>query len=239
MMLNSALNHYKRTAATKEKSIEDESTMIRQFIPLIESVIKRFQHVSDVFDSEDFSQLCLIELVNIIRKNEQDIQSNEFKSYFKQRCKYVILENIRSSNIITHYGQKVKAKHDKAMKQAINKFGRPVTDHKLVELGWITEKEIRLLYWNAEFDIKESFDEVMHEILANNQDTEVVIALNEAIHTLSKEEQILLKLLYVDDLSQTEVAQVMKAKTQQVISYKLKGIYQKLGECLSNEPRSG
>ncbi|MFW5962081.1 MAG: sigma-70 family RNA polymerase sigma factor [bacterium] len=235
-------NRYKKN---KDQSARNE--LIVNYLNLVKYQASRVKMlVPDFVDIDDLESYGVLGLFDAIEKFDINY-GVKFSTYANKRIKGEIIDRLRKMDWlpdqVRNNGQKMK----KIIQSFLQELGRKPTLSELADALNISKEQVRDLYYkiySAEWVSLYSDGEenpILNIIESNFSDPENNLnikitedLLTEAINRLTKQEKLIIVLYYYEDLSLTEIANIMELSNSRISKIHKKAIYRLRG-FLSNK----
>ncbi|MFP4015818.1 MAG: sigma-70 family RNA polymerase sigma factor [Halanaerobiales bacterium] len=223
-MGNKKLEDYSLWIKYKENNDQDIfQELVVKHLPLVKYHAGRIKMLVPMFiEQEDLESYGVLGLIDAIHKFDVN-KGVKFKTYASRRVRGEIIDHLRKLDWLPHsirrQGKQLKSLADKMAK----KLGRQPTIEELSSKSEISEEKIRELYkklyssqWVSLYDeyndirvldtLTENEDKSPDNVYQNREKEDM---LAETIDRLSDDEKLVVALVYYEELTQKEVAEIM------------------------------
>ncbi len=215
-------------------SDKEREELILKYLPLVKSIAFRIKrHVPDSVDVRDLIGYGIIGLINAIDRLNRD---KNFEGYLKIRIKGAIYDYLRSLDFGSRNVREKEKKIKKALEELSKKLGREPTDEEIARYLGEDAEQLRRDIYKISFSYLLNLDEVFsgeesrgyEEVISSDGESveERVIKkdlwerLRKAIDSLSEREKLVIQLIFYEELSLKEVAQVLNCSVSRVSQIK-------------------
>ena len=232
----------------KDKLKAAKEELMLRYIPLVKHIVgKIIVKLPDHFEFDDLVNYGIIGLIDAIDKFDSDY-GTKFSTYAVPRIKGNIYDELRRVDWVPQIIRRKSKILTKAYIQLQNKFNRTPTDEEIrKELALSKDEFSKLL---SEVNIPENVslesfispqdnDNLQLKDMISDSDEkkpEMVFEYNEmkkilaqAINKLSKQEKTVVSLYYYDDLTLTEIAEILDLTTARISQIHTKAIFRLRG----------
>lgn len=203
---------------TAKGHIEIDSTiLIKQYMPLVHQIASSiYKKINFVIDLNDLVQCGAIGLMDAIKKYVKN-DSAKFETYATTRIRGSILDELRKNDHLSQDDRRLyKVIKEATHNLSSNKTNKP-TDSEIAQYCGITIEEYYSLINKNHLNYFVSLEnEVFIDVEDENQNIEFELQKKELhkqiiskIKKLSEKEQIVMQLIYVEDLDSKETATIM------------------------------
>ncbi|MGH2366512.1 MAG: FliA/WhiG family RNA polymerase sigma factor [Chloroflexota bacterium] len=222
---------------------EHRERVILQYVPLVKYVVGRLAiSLPHFLTSEDIVSYGVVGLIDAVERYEPGRNVN-FSTYAITRIRGSIIDELRSLDWIPRQVRKQARDIEGTMSRLDQELGRPATEkelastmgvtveklqHALFESSWVTISLNRMV----DADSSDHSGQVMPELaderavdpLDHTERMELSRLLATAISRLTKREQQVLSLYYVDELNLREIGLVLEVSESRVCQLHTKAI---------------
>ncbi len=212
-----------------------KENQIVKYIPLVQKIVDiSFANYNGEFDRDDLISIGIIGLMDAIEKYDSS-QNASFETYARWRVKGSIYDELRV------HGKVSRTKMDKVNKlyaavvELQQKLMREPTDLEVMENLGVTSTELNKVYSSVHFLSSYSLDKIIFykvdqeytlkdiiedrdaknpdEVLENKERKKI---LGYAIKSLKEREQVLLNLLYFEELPVKDMTEILEISSSRV-----------------------
>lgn len=197
----------------------DYTALVKQYMPLVKKIASSiYRKINFAVELDDLVQSGSMGLMDSLHKYIATDKA-KFETYASTKIRGSILDQLRKNDHLSQEDRQLYKLIDETSKNLLIKNGSKPTDKEIAEsCGIDIEDYFKVMnrnYVNSLVSIEEN--EEVYEISdgaetpdAIFQKKEMVKKISDKINLLSDREQILMQLLYVDDLDAKEAAYVME-----------------------------
>lgn len=243
------VENYELWQKYKEKGDKDaREQLILAYLPLVKYQAGRVKMLVPGFiEKDDLESFGIIGLIDALKRFDYK-KGIKFSSYASKRIRGEIIDHLRDLDWLPHsLRQKGKKLRRKAEKMAQSLGRKPGMDELARELDISREKINNLYYklyssqWVSLYkemgegrllDIMQAKSEDCPE--SSFQNRQAIKLLTEAINGLNKKERLVISLYYYEELTQSEIAEVMDLSPARISQLHKKAVYRLRGS-LSNK----
>lgn len=218
--------------AFQKGDFEARNALIEEYTPLVKYVAGRVKMVvPSQIEFDDLVSFGIFGLIQAVERFDPK-QGIKFSTYAATRIRGAILDELRAQDWISRSSRDKAKRLNQAYAKLEQSLGRSPEDEEIAnELGITLEEYHRmameanipeLTSLNSLID-PESGSELIDMIAAENErpeevvyDKEIQRLLAEAIDRLKEQEKLVLALYYYEELTQTEIAQVLELSPARV-----------------------
>ena len=236
-----------------ERDPEAGNVLVRKYLPLVDYVVHRLAlHLPHTVQKGDLKSLGLQGLLDALDKF--DLQRGlQFETYANFRIRGAIMDGLRQNDWIPRSVRDKARKIEEAYTVLEQKKQRSVTDREISEFLGLSEREVNQVLADASLSIMISVDEPLYDeeeheigrynmiVNTNAESPEIYLdeqllkeTLAEAIDRLPEKEKIVVSLAYFDDMTFTEIAEILDLSTSRISQLHSKAIC-RLKAALSTE----
>jgi RNA polymerase sigma factor for flagellar operon FliA len=202
--------------AFKESGDQElRNRLVMRYSPLVKYVAGRVRPgLPQSVDMSDLLSDGVIGLMDAIEKFEPE-RGLQFQTYAVPRIRGAILDGLRATDWVPRAIRTKIRDVERAQVELEHRYGRTPRDREIAAELRITVPELRELYSQASYTGVAYLDEVgMGEdpgptMQLDVEDTEMRAALVQAIRTLPERDQIIVTLYYFEQLTLSEIGQVL------------------------------
>ncbi|WP_420842589.1 FliA/WhiG family RNA polymerase sigma factor [Fervidibacillus halotolerans] len=215
--------------------------LVKKYVPLVNIIVDKIQRTlpKSVSKDELFS-LGLFGLYEALEKYDPERQL-KFETYASFRIRGSILDGLRKEDWLPRKTREKTKKIEHIVASLEQKFLRNVTVQEVAKEAGLSEKEVSELLEDSYFanvlsidDHNQDHEEEMPSYVIRDEQmktpeeeliySENVQELANAITKLSKKEQYVLSLLYQEELTFTEIGQILNLSTSRISQIHRKAI---------------
>ncbi|SRR5581483_6402589 len=217
--------------------------LIVQYIPLVKYVVGRLAiSLPHFLTSEDIISYGVVGLIDAVERYEAG-RNVKFSTYAIARIRGAIIDELRSLDWVPRQVRKQAREIEQAMSRLDQELGRPATERELAGAMGITVDKLQQALFDSssvtisltrmvEPDAGERSAQFLPDLaddkaldpLDYSERMEVSRALARAISRLTKREQQVLSLYYVDELNLREIGAVLEVSESRVCQLHTKAI---------------
>lgn len=225
----------------EEQSIDAKQTLIESYIPLVEYVSSRIViGLPKNIYKDDLASYGIMGLIDAIEKFDYQ-RGLQFETYATWRIRGAIIDGLRQGDWVPRSVREKAKKIEEAYQKLEQQYLRTVTDAEMSEYLQISEKEFLVMLHEIAVTTVTSFDDPIrdedHEsrisLLVDEKAVNPDYVVNEyflkeslakAIDRLTEKERTVVSLFYYDDLSLSEIAEVMSLSPSRISQLHSKAI---------------
>lgn len=225
----------------EDLQLEAKQSLIEYYIPLVEYVSNRIViGLPKNIAKEDLASYGIIGLIDAIEKFDYQ-RGLQFETYATWRIRGAIIDGLRQGDWVPRSIREKAKKVEEAYQKLEQKYLRSVTDAEMSEYLQITEKDFLAMLQEIAITTVTSFDDPIREEETESRMSFIVDdkALNpdyivnqhflkeslaKAINRLTEKERTVVSLFYFDDLSLSEIAEVMSLSPSRISQLHSKAI---------------
>ena len=230
---------FQRWQQTKDE--ETANQLIQQYMPLVNIITEKiYKSLPNSFHKDDIKSLALLGLYDALEKYDPE-RDLKFETYATFRIRGAILDGLRKEDWLPRKTRERAKKVASIVSSLEQKYLRSVTPEEVALEADLPVGEVRHLmdenYLSNILSIDEERNNDDHESqsFVLKDDTiktpeeelvrsERIQELVQRIKELTEKEQLVLSLLYVEDLSFTEVGQILDLSTSRISQIHSKAI---------------
>jgi RNA polymerase sigma factor FliA len=224
-MTKKELNHWEIWQQQREP--ESGEYLVEKYLPLVDYVVQRFMiSLPKTVEKDDIHSLALEGLLDSLDKFDLS-RDLKFETYASWRIKGAIIDGLRKSDWLPRSVRQQVKKIEQAYVDLEQEYNRPVTDKEVSDHLGITKAELNKTVSEAALSTMISMDQTVQDdsgqvalvnMIENNnaespeqQLMESVLkeTLANAIDRLPENEKITVSLCYFEELTLTEIAEVL------------------------------
>ncbi len=220
---------------SEDMSYRNKENQIVKYIPLVQKIVdSSFANYSGEFDRDDLISIGFIGLMDALERYDTS-KNTSFETYARWRVKGAIYDELRVRGKVSRTKMdKVNKLYDAVVKLQ-QKLMREPTDLELIKYLDITNVDLNKIYASIhhlsgysldkiifykidqEYTLKDIIEdrdaENPEEILENEERKNI---LGYAIKSLKEREQVLLNLLYFEELPVKDIAEILEISSSRV-----------------------
>ena len=206
------------------KPYKREFTDINRIVLKHEGLVRKIafkmhSRVSTFIELDDLLQSGLEGLVDAAQKYSK-VEGASFESYASIRVKGSMLDFIRRTGNLNRTSVQIKQTIDKKRAELTSELGRNPTDEEIASAAGLSHDEYtrwtRILAANVSESLSQTYDEYSMVFAAQAIEPERLIdsenlrgKLAQGLKSLTKQQNLVLQLYYVEDLNVYEIAKVL------------------------------
>ncbi|WP_126426421.1 FliA/WhiG family RNA polymerase sigma factor [Brevibacillus marinus] len=234
----------KWVAWKEEGNRQAETELIEQFIPLVYKVVNRLAiGLPNIVDKDDLISYGRFGLLDAINKFDHT-RGLKFETYAMWRIRGAIIDGLRENDWIPRTIRDKAKKIEEAYTVLEQKLLRSPTDREVSEYLGISEQELRQVIYDTSLASMVSIDEtvgeddeqktarhsyIIDELTQRPESAAEAKSLKEVltrtIDKLPEKERIVVSLFYFEELSLSEIAEVMKLSPSRISQLHSKAIF--------------
>lgn len=237
--LDSTMEYWKEWK--QDGSHDAKRSLIESYLPLVDYVVNRLaiglpQNVS----KDDLTSHGVLGLIDALEKFELD-RGLQFETYATWRIRGAIIDSLRQGDWVPRSVREKARKIEAAYQTLEQKYLRSVTDAEISDFLGVSEAEFRQMLQDVavttigslEEPIKEEESETRMSLLVDEKsknpdhvvnDLFLKEALCEAIDKLTEKERTVVSLYYYEELTLSEIAEVMSLTPSRISQLHSKAI---------------
>lgn len=198
------------------------------------------QNVNTILSLDDYLQYGMLGLLDAIDKFTYDA-GVKFETYASMRVKGSIIDGLRSVSPIKRTGLQKKKEYTEAVARTVEQYGYYYTREQFLEVSGKTEEELmevermtNLEHANSieemfrgtdsedkSFDIKDTTFPIGEDTVLKHELFEKV---KEALNVLTEKERLAISLIFIEECTQAEAAEIMNVSPSRVSQLVTKAI---------------
>ncbi|WAA11250.1 FliA/WhiG family RNA polymerase sigma factor [Fervidibacillus albus] len=215
--------------------------LVKKYLPLVNIIVDKIQRsLPKSVSKDELFSLGMFGLYEALEKYDPDRQL-KFETYASFRIRGSILDGLRKEDWLPRKTREKTKKIEKIIATLEQKYLRNVTVQEVAEEAGMSVSEVSTLLEDSFFanvlsidDHEHDHEEEMPSFVIRDDEmktpeeemvyTENIEELAEAITKLSKKEQYVLSLFYQEDLTFTEIGQILDLSTSRISQIHRKAI---------------
>lgn len=213
----------------------NKENLIVEYIPLVKKTVDvSFANYSGEFDRDDLISFGIIGLIDATKKYDSS-KNASFETYAKLRIKGSIYDELRLHGKISRTKMSKVNKLYNALEKLQQKLTRKPTDLELMEYLGNTRTELNEIYSSINFLSRYSLEKTifykgdqeytLKDILEDEKlkTPEEIVEIEErkeilshAIKSLKEREQVILNLIYFEELPMKDIAEILEISSSRV-----------------------
>jgi RNA polymerase sigma factor for flagellar operon FliA len=215
--------------------------LVKKYIPLVSYHVQRISvSLPKSVNRDEINSLGMMGLFDALNRFDPN-RDLKFDTYASFRIKGAILDGLRKVDWLLRSVREKTKKIESAIVKLEQEYLRNVTPHEIASELNISEDEVYAAINENFFANVLSIDEKPHEEKESNNNPikddhvlhpeeqvikkEIYQELAQLIETLNEKEQLVLQLFYKEELTLTEIGQVMSLSTSRISQIHSKAIY--------------
>jgi RNA polymerase sigma factor for flagellar operon FliA len=217
----------------EERCIEAKKQLVEQYLPLVDYVSGRVaSNLPKNVSKEDLSSFGVMGLIDAIDKFDLD-RGLQFETYASWRIRGAMIDGLRQSDWVPRSVREKAKKIEEAYQHLEQVHLRTVTDAEMSEYLQVSEKDFRQMLqevavtsvYSLEDPIGEEESETRMTLLIDEKAKNPEQKVNEfylketlakAIDKLTAKERIVVSLFYFEELTLSEIAEVMNLSPSRI-----------------------
>lgn len=201
------------------KGTFDYNSLVKEHLPLVKKIASGiYKKINFMVELDDLVQCGTVGLIEALQKYVPD-NTAKFETYATTRIRGAILDELRKNDHLSQEDRQLYKTIENSAKKLENKLSRRPTTKEVIEsCGISTNDYFEVLNKNQTYsfismheneeclDIKSEEESIEEKV----SQKEMLKLITKKISELSEKEQIVMQLIYVEDLDSKEVAYVMK-----------------------------
>ncbi|MEW9667660.1 FliA/WhiG family RNA polymerase sigma factor [Ammoniphilus sp. 3BR4] len=224
---------WRRWRLRKDREAEEE--LIKSYLPLVSYVVGRLSMgLPGTVDKGDLQSFGHLGLMDAMRKFDFE-RGLQFETYAMWRIRGAIMDGLRECDTIPRSARDKAKKIEEAYLVLEQQQLRTVSDKEISEYLGISEKDLGQAFSDASFASLLSLDEPIHEEEEQKNSRQSFVVdekakdpqkaldeavqkqfLAEAIDQLSEKERTVVSLFYYEELTLTEIAEIMSLSPSRI-----------------------
>lgn len=236
----------------EQGDIDAKKYLIENYLPLVEYVSNRMSiGLPKNVIKEDLSSHGVMGLIDAIEKFDY-LRGLQFETYASWRIRGAIIDGLRQSDWVPRSVREKSKKIDEAIQVLEQRHLRTISDHEICEYLNVTEKEYAAMLqdisvstvFSLEEPLREEESETRMSLLIDQSakkpestvdDVFLQESLTKAIDRLTEKERTVISLFYYEDLSLSEIAEVMSLSPSRISQLHSKAIQRLRGVLEKNK----
>ncbi len=225
----------------REGKVEAKKRLIEQYLPLVDYVSNRLAiGLPKNISRDDLESYGIMGLIDAIDKFDYE-RGLQFETYASWRIRGAIIDGLRHNDWVPRSVREKAKKIEEAYQILEQQYMRSVTDAEISDYLQISEKEFRQIVQEIAVTTICSFDDPIKD---EEADTKLSLLIDEnaknpeskvnevflkevlakAIERLTEKERTVISLFYYEDLSLSEIAEVMSLSPSRISQLHSKAI---------------
>ncbi|MEY9092085.1 FliA/WhiG family RNA polymerase sigma factor [Paenibacillus sp. RC84] len=214
-------------------SREAKQTLIETYLPLVEYVSGRLAiGLPKNVSKEDLGSFGIMGLIDAVEKFDYE-RGLQFETYASWRIRGAIIDGLRQGDWVPRSVREKAKKVEEAYQKLEQKYLRTVTDEEISDYLQVTEDEFQHMLQeiavtsicSIDEPIREEESETRLSLLVDERAKNPEFTVNEfylketlarAIEKLTEKERIVVSLFYFEELSLSEIAEVMSLSPSRI-----------------------
>lgn len=236
------VSHYELWLSWKnEGRLEAKKALIEAYLPLVDYVSGRLAvSLPKNVSREDLSSYGIMGLIDAVEKFDLD-RGLQFETYASWRIRGAVIDGLRQGDWVPRSVREKAKKIEEAYQKLEQQYLRSVTDAEISEYLNISEKEFHQMLQDISLTTVSSFDDpikdeeaetrlsLLVDEKAKNPESKVnefflKESLAQAIDRLTAKERTVVSLFYFEELSLSEIAEVMSLSPSRISQLHSKAI---------------
>lgn len=211
----------------------DYSKLVQEYMPLVQKVAKIIHRkINYSLELDDLVQSGYIGLIESLQRYVPTDKA-KFETYATMRIKGNILDDLRKNDYLNQEDRTLYKKIEEATNTLLEKGDKPQAEVIANKCGISLEEYFSVLNKNYIHNFVSYEESSDYLEISNNDNVEEKVKNKEMMKLISKEiknlpekEQIIMQLIYIEDLDAKEVAYVMKITPARVSQLHSKALQQ-------------
>ncbi|PZE22428.1 FliA/WhiG family RNA polymerase sigma factor [Paenibacillus xerothermodurans] len=221
--------------------IEAKQSLIETYLPLVEYVSNRLSiGLPKNVSKDDLAGFGVLGLIDAIEKFDY-LRGLQFETYASWRIRGAIIDGLRQGDWVPRSVREKSKKIEEAYQQLEQQYSRSVTDAEISAYLQVSENEFRQMVQeisittvcSVDDPIREEDSETRLSLLIDEKAKNPEHTVNEfylkdtlakAIERLTEKERTVVSLFYFEELSLTEIAEVMSLSPSRISQLHSKAI---------------
>ncbi|MFS1513174.1 sigma-70 family RNA polymerase sigma factor [Chengkuizengella sp. SCS-71B] len=236
----------------KHSDLEIKKKLIESYIPLVQFVVNRVAiGLPKNITHDDLQSYGVIGLIDALDKFDYE-RGLKFETYASWRIRGSILDHLRKGDWVPRSIREKSKKLEEAYRTLEQKHLRSVSDHEVCEYLDVSESDFNKMLQEISITTLYSLDEPVQEeetetrksLLVDKsaiqpeskvEELHLKKTLTKAIEKLTEKERIVVSLYYYEDLSLSEISEVMSLTPSRISQLHSKAILRLRGAIKSSQ----
>lgn len=215
-----------------------QDILMLQYMPALRAMAFRLrERLPSSIDINDLISIGTEEMIKLARRYDSSI-NDSFWGYAKMRVYGSMLDYLRELDTVSRSSRKLIKSIDKEVSRYFNEFEEEPSDEYLAEILGEDVKKIKEARIASDIYSVIPIDEQYNAIIADNvienvQKDELVSIIKDILSTLGKREQTIIQMYYFDELSLSEISEILNitsSRISQIHKEVIKKIRNRLGD---------
>lgn len=215
-----------------------QDILMLQYMPALRAMAFRLrERLPSSIDINDLISIGTEEMIKLARRYDSSI-NDSFWGYAKMRVYGSMLDYLRELDTVSRSSRKLIKSIDKEVSRYFNEFEEEPSDEYLAEILGEDIKKIKEARIASDIYSVIPIDEQYNAIIADNvienvQKDELVSIIKDILSTLGKREQTIIQMYYFDELSLSEISEILNitsSRISQIHKEVIKKIRNRLGD---------
>lgn len=215
-----------------------QDILMLQYMPALRAMAFRLrERLPSSIDINDLISIGTEEMIKLARRYDSSI-NDSFWGYAKMRVYGSMLDYLRELDTVSRSSRKLIKSIDKEVSRYFNEHEEEPSDEYLAELLGEDIKKIKEARIASDIYSVIPIDEQYNAIIADNivenvQKDELVSIIKDILSTLGKREQTIIQMYYFDELSLSEISEILKitsSRISQIHKEVIKKIRNRIGD---------
>lgn len=227
-----------------DKDSHAGDSLMRQYMPLVQFHVQRISvGLPQSVDREELKSFGMMGLYDALEKFDLS-RDLKFDTYASFRVRGAIIDGLRKEDWLPRSVREKTKKIEAAIERLAQRYNRSASSKEIAEEVGMTEEEVESAITESYFANVLSIDETnkdneeSKDSIANNIKDQSVVTpeenvmkkelysdLSEVIKDLNEKEQLVISLFYKEELTLTEIGEVMGLSTSRISQIHSKAIY--------------
>ena len=240
------IENYELWKAYKEDDDQKaREKLITEYLPLVKYHAGRVNMIVPQFiEKNDLESFGVIGLIDALEKFDHK-RNIKFSTFASRRIRGEIIDHLRSLDWLPHSMRRDGKKLKRVVEKLHNKYDRKPSIEEISEEMDLSKKRINTLYYklyssnwvsldkelgDGENTILDTIgDKENHNPVKVLDDANAVKVLAKAIEKLNEQQKLVISLYYYEDLTQTEISEVMDLSEARISQIHKKAVYRLRG----------
>lgn len=219
--------------------------LISEYIPLVKYQAGRVKMIVPQFvEKDDLEGFGVIGLLDAVEKFDYT-RGIKFTTYASRRIRGEIIDHLRRLDWLPHSMRRDGKKLKRVVEKLKSNLERQPTVEEISKETDLSKNRINILYYklysahwvSLDKEIGDSGKTILEAVVDNKksnpdkvfQKNKMIELLSDAIDRLAKKERLVVSLYYYDEMTQTEIAEIMNLSEARISQLHKKAIYRLRG----------
>lgn len=222
----------------KEELKHAQDALMLQYMPALRAMAFRLrERLPSSIDINDLISIGTEEMIKLARRYDSSI-NDSFWGYAKMRVYGSMLDYLRGLDVVSRSNRKLIKTIDREVSRYFNEHEEEPSDEYLAEILHEDIKKVKEARIASDIYALVSIDEQYNAIESDNtidkiQKEELIEIIQAVLSTLSQREQMIVQMYYFDELSLSEISEILhitSSRISQIHKEVIKKIRLRLGD---------